>query len=50
MIVLLQAGKNVGLSDSEIESFLRMINEDAVKLKLKQITQEALDHGVHALL
>jgi len=46
--VLLQAGKKVGLSDDEIESFLKQIKEDAVKEKLKQTTQQALDLGVHA--
>jgi len=37
------------LSDGEIESCLKQIKEDAVKEKLKQTTQEAIDLGVCAL-
>ena len=44
-----QAGKKVGLSDAEVESFLKEIKEDAVKEKLKQTTQQAIDLGVRAL-
>ena len=42
----MQAGKAVGLSDSETESFIRQIKENLVKEKLKETTQQALDSGV----
>jgi len=45
----LQAGKKVGLSDGEAESFVKNINDVAVKEKLKQTTQEAIDLGVREL-
>ena len=49
VIVWLQAGKKVGLSDGEAESFVKNINDVAVKEKLKQTTQEAIDLGVREL-
>lgn len=42
---LQQAGRKVGLSDSDIEVFLKQIKEDSVKEKLKQTTQQAIDAG-----
>ena len=46
IVVWLQAGKKIGLSDSENESFVHQMKEDAVKEKLKQTTQQAIDLGV----
>jgi len=45
----LQAGKKVGLSDPEIESFLQQIKEEPIKAKLKETTQQAIDFGVCTL-
>jgi len=48
-IVWFQVGRKAGLSDGEIESYLKQIKGDAVKEKLRQTTQEAIDLGVRDL-
>jgi glutathione S-transferase kappa 1 len=43
--VLTQAMKAVGLNDSQATELLGSLKDDKIRNKLKEVTQEALDHG-----